>query len=37
MIGATTDNVYFEFTYNGNKNEIYMDVYKKSEKRVYNC
>ena len=37
MIGATPDNVYFEFTYNGDKNEIYMDVYKKSEKRVYNC
>lgn len=29
------DGVYYEITLNGDKNEIYLDVYKKLENRVY--
>jgi len=34
MIGVYPDNIYFEFTYNGDKNEVYMDVYEKIDKIV---
>lgn len=34
MIALYPDNLYFEFTYNGDLGELYMDVYQKIEKRV---
>lgn len=30
------DSLYFEVTYNGDKNEIYFDAYKKAENIAYN-
>lgn len=30
---TNTDGMYYELTYNGNKNEIYFDAYKKWENR----
>lgn len=29
------DGMYYEATYNGDKNELYLDAYKKFEKRCY--
>ncbi len=31
------DGMYYELTYNGDKDEIYFDAYKKFENRVINC
>ena len=31
------DGMYYEITYNGDKNEIYLDVYKKWENKVFCC
>lgn len=31
------DGMYYEVTYNGNKDEMYFDAYKKFENRVVNC
>lgn len=36
MISSTLpDGMYYEVTYNGDKNECYLDAYKKFENRVY--
>lgn len=36
MISSTLpDGMYYEITYNGDKNECYLDAYKKFENRVY--
>lgn len=34
LIGLHKDNLYFECTYNGDKNELYVDVYDKIDKIV---
>lgn len=31
------DGMYYELTYNGNKDEIYFDAYEKIENRVFDC
>lgn len=31
------DGMYYEITYNGNKDEIYFDAYKKFENRLIKC
>ena len=33
-VKAEDDGMYFEFTYNGDEKEAYLDVYKKKTKRV---
>lgn len=36
-MGTTVkDNLYFEFTYNGDKNQLYMDVYDKLKNICFN-
>lgn len=36
LIGTTTgEGLYFEATYNGDKEELYLDVYKKEENQAY--
>ena len=30
-----SDGMYYEMTYNGDKNEVYMDIYKKTGKFLY--
>lgn len=30
-----SDGMYYELTYNGNKDELYLDAYKKLENKVY--
>ena len=34
LVGTTKNDLYFELTYNGDKNEIYLDAYKKAENVV---
>ena len=36
MASTTLDDRYFEVTYNGDKDEIYLDVYKKKENILFN-
>lgn len=33
---VVSDGMYYELTYNGDKNELYMDVYDKSENKKIN-
>lgn len=30
------DGFYYEITFNGDKDELYLDIYKKADKKVYN-
>ena len=32
---TVSDGMYYEFTYNGDKNELYMDAYKKWENKCF--
>ena len=34
LVGTTINDLYFELTYNGDKDEIYLDAYKKVENVV---
>lgn len=34
MIAFAPDSIYFEFTYNGDYSEFYMDVYTKTTKKI---
>lgn len=34
---TNTDGMYYECTYNGDKNELYFDAYKKFENRAIEC
>lgn len=34
---TVSDGMYYEITYNGDKNEIYFDAYKKWENKVIKC
>jgi uncharacterized FlaG/YvyC family protein len=34
MIAFAPDSMYFEFTYNGDYSELYMDVYTKTTKKI---
>ena len=33
LVEEYTDGMYYELTYNGDKNELYLDAYKKQENR----
>ena len=35
--GRVTDGMYYEATYNGNKGDIYLDVYKKQVNVIVHC
>lgn len=38
LISSTlTDGMYYEVTFNGDKDEYYLDAYKKFENKVYEC
>lgn len=34
IVGTTFDNTIYELTFNGNKNELYIDVYEKTDKVI---
>lgn len=36
LVGCNVNNLYFEVTYNANKEEWYLDVYKKEENIIIN-
>lgn len=35
LLGVNSSNKYYEFTYNGDKKELYVDIYSKDDQHVF--